>query len=117
MAVTLQGANILFPDGTSLSTASVSFANLSGVPGLVLSNTKSNNPAVQYGRAVDGGVATGGNCGGGDFPACNCSNYNCSAGKLVLDGGTGWDLYYNYFQCNCNNACNCNCDCACDCAC
>ena len=117
MAVTLQGANILFPDGTSLSTASVSFANLSGVPGLVLANSKSASPGAQYGRAANGGVLTGGNCGSGDFPNCACSTYNCSTAQLVLDSGTGWDLYYNYFQCNCNSACNCNCDCACDCAC
>jgi hypothetical protein len=111
MSTTLNNGSVTFGDGTTLGSANIPWAGLSGIPPLVYSNTKYTG-AFQMGTAANGGVATG-NCSGyGNADCqCNCGTYNCSGTYLNLDTGSGWSMYYYYYQCNCLSNCNCNCDC------
>jgi len=98
MTVYFTGSSVVFNDGTSKTSASFSWSQVSGAPSYLSQFT---NNEILVGT---GGIGTTqGNCG-------NCGNVNY--GYAVNTYQSGYTVYAQAGYGNCYN-CNCNCNCNC----
>ena len=118
MSTILGNGTVTFGDGSTLSTNTVPWSQITGKPSVVLANLKSDPNWIGAYRGVATGVTTVANCGhtNGNATAHVCQVANNPAygvepsqTYLLLDSGSTWDAYYYYNNCNCSTNCDCLC--------